>query len=275
MLSADQLQKIMPRVPAARNSELLPFLTAAMAEFAIEAPARAAAFLAQLAHESGQFRFMEEIWGPTDAQRRYEPVSTLSQNLGNTQPGDGKLFKGRGPIQLTGRANYKRFGDLLAVDLIADPPRAANPDVAFRVAGLYWSKRGLNELADLATDDAFKEITRRINGGFNGLPERQAFYAVARGVLGVPPAPGATRGRAAPPATPLPEDEPAFARGWEAILSHEGERPARPARRKRVKRSAKRAAAKAGKKTHGRKTKPAKKKAAGRKKKTAARKRKR
>jgi len=275
MLTADQLQKIMPRLAAARNSELLPFLTAAMAEFAIEAPARAAAFLAQLAHESGQFRFMEEIWGPTDAQRRYEPVSTLSQNLGNMQPGDGKLFKGRGPIQLTGRANYKRFGDLLAVDLIADPPRAANPDVAFRVAGLYWSKRGLNELADLATDDAFKEITRRINGGFNGLAERQAFYAVACGVLGVPSAPGATRGRAAPRATPPTEDEPAFARGWEAILIHEGEQPARPARRKRVKRSAKRAAPKAGKKTRGRKTKQAKQKSAGRKKKTAARKRKR
>jgi predicted chitinase len=72
MLTAEQLQSIMPRLSDARNSEFLPFLAAAMAEFAIEAPARAAAFLAQLAHESGQFRFMEEIWGPTDAQRRYE-----------------------------------------------------------------------------------------------------------------------------------------------------------------------------------------------------------
>src|SRR5262245_53884515 len=159
MLTADQLQKIMPRLPAAKNSELLPFLTAAMTEFAIDAPARAAAFLAQLAHESGQFRFMEEIWGPTDAQRRYEPTTTLSQNLGNAQAGDGKLFKGRGPIQLTGRANYKRFGDLLNVDLVANPPRAAMPDVAFRVAGLYWSKKGLNGLADQATDDSFVEIT--------------------------------------------------------------------------------------------------------------------
>src|SRR5436190_20334643 len=113
MLTAEQLQSIMPRLSAAKNSELLPFLTAAMAEFAIEAPARAAAFLAQLAHESGQFHFMEEIWGPTDAQRRYEPVTKLSHDLGNSEAGDGKRFKGRGPIQLTGRANYKRFGDLL------------------------------------------------------------------------------------------------------------------------------------------------------------------
>src|SRR5215213_4666772 len=154
MLTDGQLQSIMPRALPARSRELLPFLRSAMAEFRIETPARAAAFLAQLAHESGQLRFMEEIWGPTDAQRRYEPVTRLSQALGNTQSGDGKRFKGRGPIQLTGRANYRRFGDLLSVDLVTDPPRAATPAVAFRVAGLFWSKKGLNELADLATADA-------------------------------------------------------------------------------------------------------------------------
>jgi predicted chitinase len=255
MLTSQQLQSIMPRLAAPKNSELLPFLTAAMAEFAIEAPARAAAFLAQLAHESGQFRLMDEIWGPTDAQRRYEPVTTLSQNLGNTVAGDGKRFKGRGPIQLTGRANYKRFGDLLNVDLVADPPRAATPEVAFRVAGLYWSKKGLNELADAATDQAFTEITRRINGGTNGLADRQAFYAVARQVLGVSDVLATTRGRSAPRPTPVPGDEPVFERGAEAIRAHEGEVPARavrPARRGK-KRTAKRAV-----------TRPRKKKAAAR-----------
>jgi hypothetical protein len=69
---------------------------------------------------------------------------------------------------LTGRANYQRFGDLLDVDLVAEPPRAAMPEVAFRVAGLFWSKIGLNELADLATPEAFTQITKRINGGTNG-----------------------------------------------------------------------------------------------------------
>jgi predicted chitinase len=266
MLTGDQLQKIMPRLPAAKNSELLPFLTAAMTEFAIEAPARAAAFLAQLAHESGQFRFMEEIWGPTDAQRRYEPATTLSQNLGNTQAGDGKLFKGRGPIQLTGRANYKRFGDLLNVDLVANPPRAAMPDVAFRVAGLYWSKRGLNQLADMATDDSFTEITRRINGGTNGLADRQAFYAVARNVLGVPlPGEAATRGRGVPGApAPTPEDR-TFERGAEAIRAHEGDLPVRSARpvRRGKKRAAKRAVKRASKKkkTAGKKKSAAKSRA--------------
>ncbi len=237
MLTAEQLQSIMPRLSDKRNSEFLPFLTGAMAEFAIDAPARAAAFLAQLAHESGQFRFMEEIWGPTDAQRRYEPVTKLSQDLGNTNAGDGKRFKGRGPIQLTGRANYQRFGDLLSVDLLADPPRAANPDVAFRVAGLFWSKKGLNELADVATADAFKQITRRINGGTNGLADRQAFYAVARKVLGVADAPLSRGGTRA--AAPMPTDEPAFERGAEAIRAAARQRPGRKVRKRAPKRRAK------------------------------------
>ena len=218
MLTAEQLQSIMPGLSAKRNGEFLPFLQAAMTEFAIEGPARAAAFLSQLAHESGQFRFMEEIWGPTAAQRRYEPPSSLATDLGNTEAGDGKRFKGRGPIQITGRANYRRFGDLLSVELASDPAQAAVPDLAFRIAGLFWSKKGLNELADRATADAFREITRRINGGFNGLEDRKKFYAAAFTVLGVSEAPltrGAERG--------LPPDvaeEPAFDRGYEAIRRH-------------------------------------------------------
>src|SRR5688572_32109029 len=235
-MTTEQLRAIMPRLSDKRNTELLPFLSAAMAEFGIDAPPRAAAFLAQLAHESGELRFMEEIWGPTDAQRRYEPVTKLSQNLGNTDAGDGKRFKGRGPIQLTGRANYQRFGDLLSVDLLADPPRAASPDVAFRVAGLFWSKKGLNQLADVATADAFKEITKRINGGTNGLADRQAFYAVARKVLGVAEArlPRCTR-----PATPVPTEEPTFERGAEAIRVHARPRPGRKTRKRAPKRKAK------------------------------------
>jgi predicted chitinase len=255
MLTSDQLQSIMPGLSAKRNTELLPFLQAAMTEFAIEAPARAAAFLAQLAHESGQFRFMEEIWGPTSAQQRYEPTTTLATTLGNTEPGDGKRFKGRGPIQITGRANYRRFGDLLSVDLLSDPPRAAASELAFRIAGLFWSKKGLNELADRATPDAFKEITRRINGGFNGLAERQKFYTSACTVLGVvaPPLP---RGP-----VPIAPEEPVFERGYEAIRSlvrPVRRRKAAPAKRKGRTRRASTRTRKA--KTGARKAKTARKK---------------
>jgi predicted chitinase len=220
MITAEQLQSIMQRLPPQRNAECLPCLQAAMKEFQIDAPPRAAAFLAQLAHESGQLRFMEEIWGPTPAQQRYEPRSALATALGNTEPGDGRRFKGRGPIQLTGRANYRRFGDLLGENLIADPARAARPDLAFRIAGLFWSKKGLNALADLATADAFREITRRINGGFNGLEERWKFYATACAVLSVAVAPAAPRGAARRGTGGGRTEEPVFERGHEAIRAH-------------------------------------------------------
>jgi predicted chitinase len=230
MLTADQLRTIMPGVTAKRKAECLPCLLAAMQEFEIDAPARAAAFIAQLAHESGQFRFMEEIWGPTAAQRRYEPPGSLAAKLGNTEAGDGLRFKGRGPIQITGRANYRRFGDLLGIDIVANPARAAVPDLAFRIAGLFWSKKGLNELADRPGEESFREITRRINGGFNGLEDRQRFYAAACAVLGVQAAPR-TRGRAQ---RPVP-DEPTFERGAEAIRAaarrRRGRSGAKPARR--------------------------------------------
>ena len=231
MLTTEQLQRIMPGLPAAKGAQFFPFLTAAIAEFGIDAPARTAAFLAQLAHESGQFRFMQEIWGPTPAQQRYEPTTTLSTTLGNTEAGDGRRFKGRGPIQITGRANYRRFGDLLGLNLVDNPDSAALPDVAFRVAGLFWSKKGLNELADRVTPEAFKEITRRINGGFNGLAERERFYEAAKSALGVI-GPAVTRGG---PPVEADASEPAFERGFEAIRS---DAPPAATRKRPVKKAA-------------------------------------
>ena len=218
----------MPLMPARRKAECLPCLQAAVKEFGIETPARAAAFLAQLAHESGQFRFMEEIWGPTAAQRRYEPPGTLADTLGNTEAGDGRRFKGRGPIQITGRANYERFGKLLGIDLVTDPARAAEPDLAFRIAALFWSKKGLNELADRPSTETFREITRRINGGFNGLADRQKFFAVACEVLGVTEMPRSLKARR----RRHQADLPVFERGAEAIRAHTRRRQARTARRR-------------------------------------------
>ena len=238
MLTSDELRSIMPGVPSAKSAAFLPPLAAAMTEFAIDAPPRAAAFLAQLAHESGQLRFMEEIWGPTAQQLRYEPASSLATSLGNTQAGDGKRFKGRGPIQITGRTNYQRFGSLLGVDLVTTPEQAALPDLAFRIAGLYWSKKGLNELADQATDDAFREITRRINGGFNGLADRQQFYAKARAALGVATPPVAKDMQRSPAPKAV---EPLFERGFEAIRAARKARKRKAAPKRRVRKAAKKA----------------------------------
>ena len=182
MVTDSQLQEIMPNLPAAKREQYLPFLNRAMEIYEIDTPLREAAFLAQVAHESGEFRYMEEIWGPTSAQLRYEPPSDLATRLGNIDPGDGERYKGRGVIQLTGRANYQKYGDLIGVDLVDTPTLASNPQIAFTVAGLYWQTNGLNELAD---EGDFETITRRINGGLNGYDNRVKYYERALNALGV------------------------------------------------------------------------------------------
>jgi putative chitinase len=153
-------------------------LVAAMAEFDISTPARQAAFLAQIGHESGGLHWTTEIWGPTVAQRRYEG----RRDLGNVIPGDGFRFRGRGLIQTTGRSNYGSTGEALGVDLLADPDRLAEPALAARSAAWFWKDRGLNELADKGD---FPAITKRINGGYTGLSERQMLWADAKTALGV------------------------------------------------------------------------------------------
>jgi putative chitinase len=181
VITVDILLQIMPNLKRPVCESYFPFLVQAMAEFEINRPLREAAFLAQIAHESGEFRYLEEIWGPTPAQRRYEPPSRKARELGNEKPGDGMRYKGRGPIQITGRGNYRLFGEMLDLDLVNEPGRAADPPVAFRVAGAFWKTRGLNELADR---QEFERITRRINGGLTGIEERRTFYERARALCG-------------------------------------------------------------------------------------------
>lgn len=159
-----------------RAQTFAPLLDVAMAEFEINTPQRQAAFLAQVGHESGGLHWLNEIWGPTDAQRRYEG----RHDLGNTQPGDGFRYRGRGLIQLTGRANYAKCGPALGVDLIAFPDQLAEPAQAARSAAWFWQVHGLNELADA---DAFETITKRINGGLIGYPERLGLWAKAKEAL--------------------------------------------------------------------------------------------
>jgi len=182
MLNDGQLQQIMPTLSPAKREQYLPFLNAIMPMYGIDAPLREAAFLAQIAHESGELKFWEEIWGPTAAQKRYEPPSDLATRLGNTQPGDGKRYKGRGPIQITGRANYRKYGGLLGVDLEGNPDLAATTQIGLQVAGTFWQTNGLNELADIPD---FTSITRRINGGLNGQASREKYYARAKQALGI------------------------------------------------------------------------------------------
>ncbi|MEO7150335.1 MAG: glycoside hydrolase family 19 protein [Burkholderiaceae bacterium] len=225
MLTEPQLSRIMPNLAPAKCQAYLPHLNQAMREHGIDTLLRSAAFVAQLAHESGEFRYMEELWGPTPAQRRYEPACDLASRLGNREAGDGRRYKGRGPIQITGRYNYQKYGSLLGIDLVGAPEQAATPAIAFATAGLYWRSNGLNALAD---GRQFETITRRINGGVNGLADRQRYYARALSVLG--------EGYVADPPVATPRGAPRWAeleplaRGSEAIVELYGE--LKPARRR-------------------------------------------
>lgn len=173
MITGAQLQSIMPFAKARIPSFVAP-LNGAMHEFHINTPERQAAFIAQIAHESGELRYVEEIASGTAYEGR--------KDLGNTQPGDGMRFKGRGLIQITGRNNYAECGKALGVDLITNPELLETNDLACRSAAWFWASRGLNDLADRGD---FERITKRINGGLNGYQERLVYHARAKTALGV------------------------------------------------------------------------------------------
>lgn len=170
-VTVEQLTAIMPNLPPDKAQQYLPALNAAMQEGDITTPMRRAAFLAQLAHESCEFRYFEEL-GDDAYFHQYDPGQPNTA-AGNTQPGDGPRYHGRGPIQLTGRGNYRAAGRALGLDLEDDPELAARPDIGFRIAQWYWTARGINALADAGD---FAAVTRAVNGGYNGLQAREAYY---------------------------------------------------------------------------------------------------
>ena len=181
-LTAEQLRAIMPSANKQSVATYLPHINAAMETVAINTPIRIAAFVAQIAHETGQLHWLREVWGPTKAQLRYDPPSNLAKSLGNTKPGDGKKFRGRGALQITGQYNYRSYGKWLKIPLEEQPELAELPEYAFLIAGTFWLLNNLNTFAD---DGDIKGITKRINGGYNGLVEREAFYQRAKQVLGI------------------------------------------------------------------------------------------
>lgn len=173
MISLEQLKKIMiyagPRAGVFHEP-----LCDAMAEFGIDTPLRQAAFLAQLAHESGSLKYVRELASGEAYEGR--------RDLGNTEPGDGVRFRGRGLIQITGRTNYRAcslglFGD---ERLLEQPELLETPVNACRSAAWFWQTMNLNALADIG---AFRPITKAINGGFNGYEDRLTYYERAKAVL--------------------------------------------------------------------------------------------
>lgn len=180
MISLDNLKAICPKTNTGRLAIFIDPLDEAMNEYEINTLFRQAAFLAQVAHESGGFVYLKELWGPTQDQKGYEPPSHKAGILGNTEKGDGFKYRGRGLIQTTGRANYRETGKALALPLEDRPELLEEPANACRSAAYFWQVRGLNELADAGE---FQAITKKINGGLNGYDERLAYLVKAKEVL--------------------------------------------------------------------------------------------
>ena len=181
MLTESNLRSLIPGLP--KNGDVfLPHLQKYLPMYGINTPLRLCHFLAQVGHESGGFRWIREIWGPTDAQKRYEGRN----DLGNVQVGDGKKFMGRGLVQVTGRANYASMSQHIFKDarLLDTPQLLEVPEYAVQSACYFWQSRRLNELADAGTSTAaITKVTRRINGGTNGLDDRISRFKVAQKIL--------------------------------------------------------------------------------------------
>lgn len=180
MISADQLHSIIP-FAGKRVDVFIDYLNRAMDEFEINTAARQSAFLAQVAHESGSLRYVREL----ESGAAYD-TGRLAERLGNTpeDDGDGERYKGRGLIQITGTDNYRTCSAALYGDpkhLLDHPELLELPDAACRSAAWFWKTKGLNELADVGD---FLRITKRINGGTNGMEDRLQFYERAKEVLG-------------------------------------------------------------------------------------------
>lgn len=180
-ITREQLEKIMPGA-GKRIDKYLSYLNAAMMEFGINTGIRQAHFLAQVAHESGQLRYTKELASGMAYEGR--------KDLGNTHKGDGMRFKGRGFLQLTGRANYTKYKIYCGYDVVGKPDLLEQPRGATRSAAWVFT-RGLGTnlcyYADLDvgenTEDILKMITKRINGGYNGLDSRRKFLVAAKKAL--------------------------------------------------------------------------------------------
>lgn len=172
MVDEKEFEELTPQISRSRRAAILPPLQKAMRDVNITPGLREAHAMAQFLHESGGFQFKRELASGQAYEGRLD--------LGNTQPGDGRRFRGRGWIQITGRANYKRFGKVLGINLEANPELAETDENAARIACAYWNDRDLNKFADR---DDILTITRRINGGTNGLADRKNKLALAKRVL--------------------------------------------------------------------------------------------
>jgi putative chitinase len=178
-LTNKDLKAIAPNANTAFSAELVENINKYAGQYGIDTNNRLAAFMAQAAHETDGFRTLEEYASGAKYEGRTD--------LGNTQKGDGVKFKGRGIFQITGRANYARISQKMFGDdrLLRNPELLEKPEYAAQSAMIYWNEKNLNKLADKGTVTSFNAITKAINGGYNGLEDRKAYYERAKTVFPV------------------------------------------------------------------------------------------
>lgn len=174
-VTKEQVKRIMPHASSVNIDKYLPYINRYAPQFGITTPLRMAHYLSQIAHESAELRYSAEIASGSAYEGR--------KDLGNTQKGDGKKYKGRGLIQITGRANYAEYAKFCGYDVVLNPELLSQPLGAVRSSMWFWQKRGLNALADM---DDLHRITKKINGGYNGITMRKTFLDKAKAVL-LPP----------------------------------------------------------------------------------------
>ncbi|HXI97353.1 MAG TPA: glycoside hydrolase family 19 protein [Gemmatimonadaceae bacterium] len=165
-LTKEKLHLIVPDATLVNVNKYYQAIVNGMRASQINTPIRIAHFLAQIGHESADLKYSEEVASGSAYEGR--------ASLGNTKPGDGVRFKGRGLIQLTGRVNYTAYGTAKGQDFVSgvNPLKIAHdPNLAVDVSCWFWTQKGLNALADI---DDVRGITKRVNGGFNGLALRTA-----------------------------------------------------------------------------------------------------
>lgn len=211
-ITQEQLRAMLTAADAeARAAEWTGPLNECMRSCAIDTPTRQAAFLGQVLLESSELRVLQEnlsysaerlcqVWPqrfPTlevagayghNPERLANRVYAGRLGNGDEASGDGWAYRGRGLIQLTGRANYEHFSRAMGLDALSHPELLQQPAGAALSAGWFWVSKGLNGLADRAVgaeaEDNFVEITRRVNGGINGLAQRRAYWQRALKALG-------------------------------------------------------------------------------------------
>lgn len=183
MITLFQLKEICPKTKTAVIEKYVEPLNAAMDEWEIDSPQRQAAFLAQVAHESGGFHYTRELASGEAYEGRKDLGNTDSEAIriaaehGSTP---GRFFRGVGPIQITGFFNLRACGAALGLDVVNNPGLLEIPEHGCRAAGWFWWSRKLNGLADAGN---FRAITLRVNGGLNGWQDRLAYYERAQETL--------------------------------------------------------------------------------------------